>query len=415
MSARPRPRPRPRPAASNSNVAGGSAQVVTSPVQDEDALFMKNKNRTAQSWKALEKRVEVEKAKGAAAGVHDVDWDPDDNLSPKSKKRAGKEKIPAWRQPGVIQALIQSSEDEDDEVVALDETPRAKGSDTTPKGKRKRRSRSRSITPPPPVPSYQLLHARNIVRQALETPRAPSPTLVRDDDTENVELDPELAIIAAAVKKGSSSHLAEQRSTDSSSGPEVEIKYKWIPHPQDASGQEKISVFKMKLTDAFSDLFEEIADEAAVLPNFLIVTYDGKRVFAASTPKSLNIWVAAEFEACTTKTFEYIREHKAEPSHGDADDVILQVDHVSDSEPESEVSEDDDTFRITLRSNGAKEVIVKVRPTTKCEAVVANFLKKNGRKAPKARLRIDGTTADPNSLIGDYDLEDEDMVEVVGL
>ena len=71
-----------------------------------------------------------------------------------------------------------------------------------------------------------------------------------------------------------------------------------------------------------------------------------------------------------------------------------------------------------------------MRPTTKCGAIVRAFLKKAGLDAEypaagapaKGRgrskvpaLSVDGDRMDPETEIGEADLEDGDQVEVVGL
>ena len=104
-----------------------------------------------------------------------------------------------------------------------------------------------------------------------------------------------------------------------------------------------------------------------------------------------------------------------------------------DAGPSSPAEEEDDKFRLTLRSGKTKDINVTVRPTTTCEAIIRAFLKKAGladqypnANAPAAkkgrgkamdgpRLMVDGDKLDPSSVIGDADLEDGDLVEVVGL
>lgn len=99
----------------------------------------------------------------------------------------------------------------------------------------------------------------------------------------------------------------------------------------------------------------------------------------------------------------------------------------------------DNTFKLHLKSQlTSGEVVLTVRPTTTCGAIVKGFLKKaglaeqyphvmNGTKPPTTkrgknadppkdpRLFIDGDKMDPNTEIGEMDLEDGDMVDVVGL
>nr|GAT60248.1 predicted protein [Mycena chlorophos] len=113
--------------------------------------------------------------------------------------------------------------------------------------------------------------------------------------------------------------------------------------------------------------------------------------------------------------------------------------------------DNDDSFKLILRSQlTSKDISLNVRPTTKCGAIVKAFLKKaglaenypelmtgggtsnskgprksagkgRGRKSAAAapakdpRLQIDGQKMDPEQPIGDEDLEDGDVVDVVGL
>ena len=106
--------------------------------------------------------------------------------------------------------------------------------------------------------------------------------------------------------------------------------------------------------------------------------------------------------------------------------------------PSSPAPKDDNsnTFHLTIRSERTKDkdITLLVRPTTKCGAIVRAFLKKAGLDAeypaagapPKGRgrgkaatknpaLSVDGDRMDPETEIGEADLEDGDQVEVVGL
>jgi len=91
---------------------------------------------------------------------------------------------------------------------------------------------------------------------------------------------------------------------------------------------------------------------------------------------------------------------------------------------EASNAEDSDKFKIILRAAGTKEVSLSVRPSTTCAKIVKAFLavlvRQGGTnlttaKANKVRLCVDGEKQDPNAPISDCDLEDGDMVEVVGL
>ena len=105
---------------------------------------------------------------------------------------------------------------------------------------------------------------------------------------------------------------------------------------------------------------------------------------------------------------------------------------------DSDVKDDapSDVFQLVVRSERTKgkDITLRVRPTTKCGAIVRAFLKKaglegeypenapavkgRGRKAVPVKvpaLSVDGDRMAPDDEIGVADLEDGDQVEVVGL
>lgn len=148
-------------------------------------------------------------------------------------------------------------------------------------------------------------------------PRAASPTFIGNDSIENVELDPELAKIAQQVKvdvQRQTSLYPGSRSPSPANlgGPEiVELKVRWRKHPLNPQGRAGIWGFQMKrvgkrlshersqLTlppqhDPFKILFEELADIAEVLVDNVIVTYEGKRIFASASPHGVGVWAQAE-------------------------------------------------------------------------------------------------------------------------
>ena len=151
--------------------------------------------------------------------------------------------------------------------------------------------------------------------------------------------------------------------------------------------------------------------------------------------------------ACTKETYDYIRAHPnsvQNTSFGNSNAGPIDVDSNDGAESQqsdAESDSDEDKFKLILRSalTADKEISLVVRPTTKCGAIVKAFLKKaglsgqypevfsavsakkGGRKNNVAaagkdpRLCLDGDKLDNASKIGDADLEDGDMIEVVGL
>ena len=104
----------------------------------------------------------------------------------------------------------------------------------------------------------------------------------------------------------------------------------------------------------------------------------------------------------------------------------------SDAESEAE-SAGGDTIKLVLRSAATKDKTfpLTVRSTTTCGAIVKAFLKAAGlpdnysrvtstsgkgkRSAPFPHLTVDGDRMDSEAEIGDADLEDGDLVEIIGV
>jgi len=184
-----------------------------------------------------------------------------------------------------------------------------------------------------------------------------------------------------------------------------------------------------------------------IFSSHLVMNYDGKRLFSSATPHSIRIWAEADLEACEKTTHEYIRTHRHQRSlspphdnHGSSANGVdgpsrsgtQDLSDASDAEPLD--SQDSQKFKLTFRSAGtSKDITLTVKPTTTCKAIVKAFLKsaglsdqypavatgqtpKKGKKAEKVpMLCLDGDKLDLDSKIGDADLEDGDMVEVVDL
>ncbi|KAF9221601.1 hypothetical protein BS17DRAFT_785030 [Gyrodon lividus] len=454
QSARPRPRlvtkrPAADPVTTSNNstrqVASGSSTpaeksytTTSKSIQDEDDSFRRNRGRTAQHWKQLEQFAR----KAAPSDKTEDNWewnDPVGGSSPRRRKKKQNKQndLPRWQATDVA-TLLSPENDDDDQII--ESLPRDDRENKSPRKRKRERSRSKSITPPPALPAHQLENARNLVRQALTfEPRAPSPTHFADDSTDTIVLDPELAKIAEAVRK---QVQHSQIDAGQAGGPQVvTIKVSWRPHPLNSSAEKLVWVFKMQRHDTFRELFEEVADLAALLVDQLVVSYDNRRVFASGTPHSLRIWAEGELEACDKHTDGYIRTHRSKrspsPSLQDnaqslrrSTSILIQSDAGSEAE-----SAGGDKIKLIFRSATTKDKTfpLTVRSTTTCGAVVKAFLKaaglpdnyssaaptsmgKEGKKyIPYPQLMIDGDKMAPEAEIGNADLEDGNLVEIVGI
>jgi len=166
----------------------------------------------------------------------------------------------------------------------------------------------------------------------------------------------------------------------------------------------------------------------------------------SSRPRPQTVFVFIRAEACDKTTHEYIGTHRHQRSISPDDtgpnpnpngtapsrSGTQDLSDASDAEPID--SHDSQKFKLTLRSAlNSKDVTLTVRPTTTCGAIIKAFLKsaglsdkypglgsgqtpkKGGVKGKTPMLCLDGDKLDPGSEIGEADLEDGDLVEVVGL
>ena len=136
-------------------------------------------------------------------------------------------------------------------------------------------------------------------------------------------------------------------------------------------------------------------------------------------------------------TYDYLRAERRQRSMSVEPAVstskALEISETESSESDAQSDSGGDTFRLTLRSAKTKDIVLTVRPTTTCGAIVKAFLrkadladqystpnpKKRGRKGAAQptgpHLVIDGDKMNAEAPISNADLEDGDLVEVSGL
>jgi hypothetical protein len=415
----------------SSSTSAAQNSIAGKKLDDEDAIFLRNRGRTSQCWNKL--RAMAKDTPSDKADEDDLDWgeqtEPESTPRHRKKKPNKQHELPRWHAANIVTLL--SSDNEEDDFEITENTPKVSLDDMFLRKRKRDRSRSKSITPPPQLPTHQLNNARALVRQALAVapPRTPSPIQIPDDPADTSDLNPELAKIAEEVRRRA---ITSKNTPEQGGGPElVIIKVRWQPHPLNTAGAKDVWNFKMKRHDTFQFLFEELADLAAVLVDYLVVSHDGKRLFASGTPHSLRIWAEGELEACDQTTWDYIRaqRHNQAPKAVQSSRNSPSPERESDAESEAE-STGGDKIKLVLRSAATENnVNLTVRPTTTCGAIVKAFLKaaglsdrypdspSTGKRTAQAmpQLMVDGDKMADDIEIGEADLDDGDLVEVVGL
>ncbi|KAJ8080331.1 hypothetical protein AAF712_015098 [Marasmius tenuissimus] len=520
---RPRPKPRPKPVAKTSDPAPAPAtepepspsSSATKPQQqqvqddDDDAMFIRQPRKNAYEFIQKVNRDFDEQPKTVV--ISDSDEDVGTPRRRAKKRKANELVANGWQNAKNLKRLMsQELSDSDSDVELVQNTPtdsQRKRKREEQKQKAKSRSRSRSITPPPAIPQSRIDTLRNVVREAIGG-RGHSPKQWEDEEHSVVlPKDPERLRVEQNAHRGSSQSRFSSPPAPAKEGATVTLTVKWKPHPLNQFGRENTWAYRVNRTDSFRDVFEEVAEEAAVLSENLVMTYRGNRFFPSVSPTTLHIYDEAEIVACEKRTWEYLRssrhqslQERAPPppppetistpsskpssnntslsipeddtiefnSSGDEIEILERgnrddEDDDSDGdknagasgepepEPERASAAPEDTFTLTVRSGVTKQDIrLVVRPTATCGAIVKGFLKKAGleaqysafingetqtqapapaatrggrKKAAPApvvqhkipQLSIDGDKVGNDEQIGDYDLEDGDMVEVVGM
>ena len=126
-------------------------------------------------------------------------------------------------------------------------------------------------------------------------------------------------------------------------------------------------------------------------------------------------------------TFEALRlRHLRSPTPAQQSGDNSEPDREMSADPDGLPEPDDmDKFKVVLRAHGMKEITLNIRSTTTCGKIVRAFLtvaaKQAGkavaspRKAAQVHLRIDGEKQHPDTPISACDLEDGDVIDVIGM
>ncbi|KZP01305.1 hypothetical protein CALVIDRAFT_532913 [Calocera viscosa TUFC12733] len=440
----PRPRPRPRPIAKTASfgapvspikpvqptdddaeiqeIDGGSLSPIKSPstklkhMEMDDDFFDRSSRARLQ---ALSKR--------AAKTPEPLNVDDDEESTPSSSRKRkrgaafgkGELNLPKWTQStrivsdGIektpVLTLSSGSDSEDDVVVAGEATPRARRVPNRPK----------SLTPPPVVDAAQLDRVRQITIAAVARAKSQE-----SEDAEvtfvepELDLDPELAAIAAKRRQRSqpsAQNVSQSQDVEVTqrqrAGPE-NVSLSVRMYPADWQGEADNARcrqlrFKVKRNDPFSRAFLHVSERSGVAKDDLIVTYEHNQVWASATPHSLKIWDEADLDAYSRTVHERV-ETARRLRHA-------SIEPTPDAAEESQASEAEEVEKLfvhLLSNDREKPMRVAVRMVTKIGKLLDGFLKKSDNVGRKGAIVFEGQTLDPDSTIGDHDLEDGDQLEV---
>jgi len=307
---------------------------------------------------------------------------------------------------------------------------------STSNGSRKR-SRSASpidLAPPPALSAEESARIRSTVSSVYPPAKrhSPSPVIeINDSDDDDEDLDPALAAARANILARGPTSIP----TSNSSTTKINAKVVWASH---TSPQRREWTFILGNNDTFSRAVTQIATDMAITVDDLVLSHNGKHIYRSSTPGGLSIWADVELrecskgpsslfrahqcnaEACTQATWQHQQTHVDDDDTPETPEVPEQSNWVPESTPDHDA--EDNSFRIVLRAVGTTEIRLRVRHTTTVAKVLEAYLRKlpNGSSLSPAKrkavgLVFEGDRLDGATTLEDFELEDGDIMDIVGL
>ncbi|KAF9117777.1 hypothetical protein BGW39_001803 [Mortierella sp. 14UC] len=323
-----------------------------------------------------------------------------------------------------------------------------------------KRKRELSLTPPPELPTRRLpTHA--------PAPSKPANTMATaidldddDDDYEKTnELDPDLASIAAKLNTIASrqsmeaasplsptSSLSQPLANRSPQQPSSPSNYHTIllvirmnRHPLLVIPPEYEEAMKLherpvQVTVRSNNMFREMmtfyCKQKSINYASTIFTYNGVRLMPSSTPTALDFPTRAIIEAYDQEAYKYIKEQEnlertqrlaemerqaaetAAASQGDGAHGVgdsRQQDGDNDAEDDGSA----EYIFIKLRGKDTSDEKIRVKKTTTVNAIISHY--KSIKRIPASttvKLEFDDEALDSTTVIGDTEVEDDDMLVV---
>ncbi|QRV92364.1 ubiquitin-like Rad60 SUMO-like protein [Ceratobasidium sp. AG-Ba] len=418
-SSRPRPKPRPKPktlpnapVSSTSATSAGSSTPVKSSgaTDDDDDLFIRHDpNRIAATYSQQKKA----RAHSPVPATQDVTYfNNHDNSedSPESKRRrkeqGGRSKpLPAWTyQTREVPSLPIETDSDSSGPEILDDIDQAPSQPLA-----KPKLRERSITPPPDEIRYQASSQAQAILSNIyhDDEREVTP---EGESQDVIELLPELAAIQRNARATSAApELSDNR--------QVELHVKWIPHPEKPQHFEQGEhswTFQVPQNKPFSEVRRMLT--GIQLTSLPVLRKGPKRLFDGGTPGSLFVGTKLEIQAMTLATHQYFEERHLDPSSAPPGDDVDEEIAINSREGSPAATEEKISLKLRAGPKDNNPTTVRVLSNSTVGDVVAAFLNKIGRPgAQGVRLQNDGEDLDMEATLADAELEDGDLVEVVGI
>ncbi|KAI9008824.1 hypothetical protein CLU79DRAFT_776460 [Phycomyces nitens] len=244
------------------------------------------------------------------------------------------------------------------------------------------------------------------------------------------ELDPELARIAMGdACLDYDNNDRDQKKEESSRQPQkicIKVQYINMESSTNSSAQNLIQMlqkparFVIMENDTFSILFQHFCKRKCLKQEDLILIHKNVHVLLFTTPASLGMTPDGDntLEVYTKTGYEEKQKQDKEKMLESIKKAgpMLNEDFFNGCQSESDqAAENEPKIIFTLRDKKGVDISLRARQTTQIKAIIHQYCHVRGfgpEIEAKIRLSFDDETLDPNTMVKDHELEDDDMLSV---
>ncbi|KAF8938148.1 Protein esc2 [Haplosporangium gracile] len=328
-----------------------------------------------------------------------------------------------------------------------------------------KRKREVSLTPPPELPTRR--YPTHIPPLSRPTTAATTTVIdLDDDDFEKMnELDPELASIAAKLNTiasqqsmegasplspsslsqpfANSSLLQSQSSQPSQSSPSIPAAATVATSSHGSGGNGAIATgavepqrilerafqVTVRSNNPFREMMTFYCNQKGINYSSTVFTYLGMRLMPSSTPAALDFPARVIIDAYNQDAYKYIKEQEnlersrklaemerqaAEAAAAAAHELQQQQGGDEGGEQHNDAGDaSEDYIFIKLRGKDTADQKIRVKKTTTVHAILSHY--KSIKQIPTStavKLEFDDEALDPTTVIGNTEVEDDDMLVV---
>ncbi|CAG8522343.1 8978_t:CDS:2 [Paraglomus brasilianum] len=268
-----------------------------------------------------------------------------------------------------------------------------------------------TVTPPP-----MLDHLA--VRSSMNGLQSTSNELLSDVSCSqfDTELDPGLISLAQQAKR---------KDVQNHEGDKVRVLVRLVYHPETVvddhnraaiSQYERPMIFIMRLEDNFEKLITHFCEAKKIQKQDLVITYDEVKVFPRSTPASLGMNKYAEIVAFEKTIYDYLQLQKAAERERKLKETELLTSEYDTPTPVDDFEEQiEDMLHLKLKSRDGSVEKLKMKRSEIISTVIAKYRSiKKLLPGAQVQLTFEGELLDPLQKLEDTELEDGDMLMVMG-